>query len=80
MSRDRDRWVPSAGGMTTALRPVMARRPGAWVGWDGGDTDVPARVEGFEADLHAVRLDPDDADGYYRGFSNRTLWPLFHDL
>lgn len=80
VSRDGDRWVPSAGGMTTALRPVMERRPGAWVGWDGGDVDVPTRVEGFEADLHPVRLDPADVDAYYGGFANRTLWPLFHDL
>jgi trehalose 6-phosphate synthase len=29
--------------------------------------------------LHGVRLSSSDLAGFYHGFSNRTLWPLFHD-
>ena len=73
-------WQPSAGGLVTALRPVVEEVDGHWVGWDGGQPDVPDRVEGFDAALHPVSLTDDEVHAYYEGLSNRTLWPLFHDL
>lgn len=73
-------WRPSTGGLVTALTPVVARVGGSWVGWDEDAGGVPARVEGLNVDLHAVDLEPDLVEGYYHGFTNRTLWPLFHDL
>ena len=30
--------------------------------------------------LHPVRLSADDVAEYYEGFSNATLWPLYHDV
>jgi trehalose 6-phosphate synthase/phosphatase len=36
--------------------------------------------EGGPYDIRAVRLTESDVTGYYHGFSNRTLWPLFHSL
>jgi trehalose 6-phosphate synthase len=27
-------WQPAAGGLVTALRPVMDETGGAWIGWD----------------------------------------------
>jgi trehalose 6-phosphate synthase len=27
------RWEPTAGGLVTAMEPVLRDRPGAWVGW-----------------------------------------------
>lgn len=73
-------WRPSSGGLVTALTPVVAERGGSWVGWDEDADGVPARVEGLNVDLHAIELEPDLVEGYYHGFTNRTLWPLFHDL
>ncbi|MDX1509794.1 MAG: trehalose-6-phosphate synthase [Nitriliruptorales bacterium] len=73
-------WRPSAGGLTTALRPVMNEAGGSWVGWDDGVEDVPSRVAGLDVRLHPVTLSRSLADGYYHGFANRTLWPLLHDL
>ncbi|MFP5308395.1 MAG: trehalose-6-phosphate synthase [Actinomycetes bacterium] len=73
-------WRPAAGGLVTALRPVVERTDGAWIGWDGGERDIPHRVEGLEVDLEPVRLTEAQVDGYYHGFANRTIWPLFHDL
>jgi trehalose 6-phosphate synthase len=80
VSRKPSGWQPSAGGLVTALRPVVEQVDGHWVGWDGGDDDVPARVDGFEADLHPVSMTDEEVDAHYYGFANRTLWPLFHDL
>ncbi len=78
--REDGTWQASAGGLVTALRPVVAERGGHWVGWDGGEGDVPSRVEGLDVDLQSVRLSNAEVQGYYHGFSNRTLWPLMHDL
>ena len=78
--RHRGAWRPASGGLVTALTPVIARNGGAWVGWDEDAQGVPSRVEGLDCDLHAVELEPELVEGYYHGFTNRTLWPLFHDL
>jgi trehalose 6-phosphate synthase len=80
VSQDDGRWKASAGGLVTALRPVMDDVGGAWIGWDDDADAVPRRVDGLGCDLHAVELTPEVVRGYYHGFSNRTLWPLFHDL
>jgi trehalose 6-phosphate synthase len=73
-------WQPAAGGLVTALRPVMDETGGAWIGWDDDAEEVPARVDGLGCDLHAVALTQSQVQGHYHGFSNRTIWPLFHDL
>jgi trehalose 6-phosphate synthase len=81
VSRSDEGWRPSAGGLVTALRPVMDEiGGGAWVGWDDDADGVPARVDGFDCDLHPVALSRAEVQGFYHGFANRTLWPLFHDL
>jgi trehalose 6-phosphate synthase len=80
VSRDDEGWRPAAGGLVTALRPVIAETGGAWIGWDDDPDGVPRRVEGLDCDLHPIALSPVDVQGYYHGFANRTVWPLFHDL
>jgi len=80
VSQGDDGWTASAGGLVTALRPVMDEVGGAWIGWDDDADKVPARVDGLGCDLHAVKLSRAVVRGYYHGFANRTLWPLFHDL
>jgi len=80
VQRNGSTWRASAGGLVTALRPVVAHRPTRWVGWDGGSRDLPERLPGTQAQLEPVALSRDTARGYYDGFSNATLWPLFHNL
>jgi trehalose 6-phosphate synthase len=80
VERRRVGWRPTAGGLVTALRPALEEHGGAWVGWDGGARGLPRRVEGLEVDLCALELDRPTVNGYYHGFSNRTLWPLLHGL
>ena len=50
------------------------------MGWPGL---ADAEAEPFEDDglqLHPVTLSTDDVENYYEGFSNDTLWPLYHDV
>jgi trehalose 6-phosphate synthase len=73
-------WTRSPGGLVTALEPVVQKSDGAWVGW-GGSADL--ELKPFDADdmrLVPVKLSQDDLTFYYEGFSNDTLWPLYHDV
>ena len=74
-------WTPSPGGLVTALSPVLESHQGCWVGWPGVADAAP---EPFRTDtgvlLHPVKLTESDFEGFYEGFSNATLWPLYHDL
>ncbi|WP_214401848.1 alpha,alpha-trehalose-phosphate synthase (UDP-forming) [Pseudonocardia lacus] len=74
------RWKRSPGGLVTALEPMLRSRDGAWVGWVGlPDAEVDPLVEdGLQ--LHPVPLSAEDVENYYEGFSNGTLWPLYHDV
>ena len=73
-------WRRSPGGLVTALAPVMAKTDGAWIGWHGAADEA---LEPFDHDnmrLVPVELSGDDVELYYEGFSNATLWPLYHDV
>jgi trehalose 6-phosphate synthase len=73
-------WQTSPGGLVSALAPVMRRHSGTWVGWAGAN-DV--ELDPFEADgmhLVPVTLSAEEIAEYYEGFSNGTLWPLYHDV
>lgn len=73
-------WRRSPGGLVSALMPVMQANDGAWIGWPGGeDTDLEPFVEdGLR--LVPVALSADEIEEFYEGFSNDTLWPLYHDV
>ncbi|WP_028472695.1 alpha,alpha-trehalose-phosphate synthase (UDP-forming) [Nocardioides alkalitolerans] len=73
-------WRRSPGGLVSALEPVMRANDGAWIGWPGGDD---GELEPFVDDglqLVPVALSPDEIEEFYEGFSNGTLWPLYHDV
>jgi trehalose 6-phosphate synthase len=74
-----DGWELSPGGLVTALRPVMAKHSGAWVGWDGGTRGTPATMPDLSVRLLPVTLSASQVRQYYHGFANATLWPLLHD-
>ena len=73
-------WRRSPGGLVTALEPVIKDNEGAWIGWTGGtDTDLePFEQEGMR--LVPVSLTSQEIEEFYEGFSNSTLWPLYHDV
>lgn len=73
-------WRRSPGGLVTAIAPVMQRRDGAWLGWHGASDE---RLEPFDdggMHLIPVPLSAKEVELYYEGFSNATLWPLYHDV
>lgn len=77
-------WKRSPGGLVTALEPLLRKRRGAWIGWPGVvDDDVAqqdAPIAQDDLQLYPVRLSAADVAQYYEGFSNATLWPLYHDV
>lgn len=73
-------WQTSPGGLVTAMDSVMQGRSAAWVGWAG---DPGAHVAPFDRNgvrLHPVMLTAREIEDHYEGFSNTTLWPLYHDV
>jgi trehalose 6-phosphate synthase/phosphatase len=72
----------SAGGLVAALEPAMRREGGTWIGWTGiaGRPDERLRLPEPGYELVPVPLSAQEVRHYYHGFSNRTLWPLFHSF
>jgi trehalose 6-phosphate synthase len=70
----------SPGGLVTALEPFVAGRGGAWVGWSGAAGEAPAPFDSGGMHLVPVPLSEQEVDRYYEGFSNASLWPLYHDV
>lgn len=73
-------WRRSPGGLVTAMESVMRAQPGAWVGWAGDEGPAPEPFEEDGIHLHPVALSAEEITSYYEGFSNDTLWPIYHDV
>lgn len=76
-----------AGGLISALQPVMAMTGGTWVAWGSGSADfevtdagdalqVPPEQPSYR--LRRLRLTAEEVAGYYLEIANRALWPLCH--
>lgn len=73
-------WRTSPGGLVTAMEAVVKDLGCAWVGWPGS---VGEQLEPFQVGsmrLAPVALDEAEFTEYYEGFSNDTVWPLYHDV
>ncbi|MFH0341760.1 MAG: trehalose-6-phosphate synthase [Chromatiales bacterium] len=81
------RIIKPAGGLVTALDPVLQACGGLWVAHGAGDADrevadghgrltVPPGDARYT--LRRVWLTREEEQGYYYGFSNEGLWPLCH--
>ena len=76
---------PSVGGLATGMKSVYQKYNGKWIGWPGiaeeqfetGDKEQIEKAF-VKENCVAVHLSTDDIDKYYEGFSNKTIWPLFH--
>ena len=73
-------WQHSPGGLVTALEPVMQQKDGAWVGWVGQPDFAPEPFDSDGIRIVPVGLSLSELEDYYEGFSNTTLWPLYHDV
>jgi len=77
--------IPSVGGLATGMKSVHSGGESLWIGWSGlMDEDTPPELEDkidealAENGCAKVKLNAKEIDGFYYGFSNRTIWPLFH--
>lgn len=75
----------SSGGLVSALWPIFQESGGYWVGWPGWghDQDLATALHDENTPhckFHPVLLDEAEQEGFYGGWSNEIIWPLFHDL
>lgn len=77
----------AAGGLVAALDPVLQAVGGVWVAWGSGEADfevvddhdcVQVPPDAPRYTLRRVRLASDEVERFYHGYSNQSLWPLFH--
>ena len=76
---------PSVGGLATGMKSVHQSGDSIWIGWSGiTDENLDEHSENLvknELKKHKcvpVNLSEKEVNEYYFGFSNRTIWPLFH--
>ena len=77
--------VPSVGGLATGMKSVHSGGDSLWIGWSGlTDEEIPDELASdidralAKHGSSKVKLTAEEVDGFYYGFSNRTIWPLFH--
>jgi len=74
----------STGGLIAALEPAMREMNGLWiserpqVGLD--DARLSEAIAALPYAWRSVALDEATAEGFYLGFSNGALWPLYHSM
>lgn len=76
-----------AGGLVTALDPVMQATKGVWIATGTSEQDrkvvdknniVMVPPDDSSYCLRRIFLTKEEADAYYYGYSNEGLWPLCH--
>jgi trehalose 6-phosphate synthase/phosphatase len=77
----------STGGLATAMGPILSRTEGIWIGWPGDSSNPEDErrqktlKRWAERERYfAVDIPQEIAEGFYEGYSNQTLWPLFHQF
>ncbi len=75
----------SVGGLATGMKSIYKDYGGSWIGWPGiaSDTTDKEKLQIIddlleEEKCKSVHLTSEDIHLFYEGFSNRTIWPLFH--
>ncbi len=76
---------PSVGGLATGMKSVYKKYDSTWFGWAGIDEKTLKSNEKKEIEkalekekCYPVYINEEDVNLYYSGFSNKTIWPLFH--
>jgi len=72
-------WETSPGGLVSALKPLVTEAGGSWVGWSGSPGKAPPAFEHENIQVRPVSVTAEQVEKFYAGFSNATLWPLYHD-
>src|SRR5713226_6253110 len=91
LRRSNENWTTerSSGGLASAMKPLLQRSGGDWIGWAGngrdgdhGDEKRWAVLQDWARTEHcfAIDLPAEVATRFYEGYANQTLWPVFHNL
>ena len=82
MTEEKDQATALVGGLAVAMETALKDSGGLWFGWSGKLAPkrprAPSVVKSENVTLATLDLTKEDFEEYYNGFSNRTLWPLFH--
>lgn len=74
--------IPSEGGLATGMASLKGEQ--YWIGWPGVSTDTTIAEKkirtGLGKNMEPVFLSDEDIELFYKGFSNETIWPLFHSF
>jgi len=76
-------YKPSEGGLATGLGSIYKQGGNLWIGWPGMYVDDIQTQDEITATLVDENMSPiflttEDIRDFYEGFSNETLWPIFH--
>lgn len=77
------KFIPSEGGLATGLGSIYKKNNNIWIGWPGyipkSEEEKQIITEKLkELNLIPVFLTDKQIEGYYEGFANEVLWPIFH--
>lgn len=81
----------SAGGLVTALAPMVIKSNGFWIGWAGSNftesmtlpesDDSTSISYGLKSSqIVPIMVSDETFKAYYNGMCNASLWPLMHSL
>jgi trehalose 6-phosphate synthase/phosphatase len=80
-------FYPSVGGLATGLAGYTKDKKCKWIGWPGLPSDLLTDDEKTEItekllahNCYPIFLSQEQLDGFYYGYSNCILWPLFHGM
>src|SRR5262245_41495492 len=69
-----------AGGVAVALADIVRTRKALWFGWNGEVKPVTeVNVVGRRGPIATAPLSNIEYAGYYLGYANSVLWPVFHN-
>lgn len=79
------------GGLVSALDPILRKRNGLWICWEGApkkiaefddvsvlDDDIDWGKIELPYQIQSVTLTEKEINHYYYGYANTRIWPLFH--
>lgn len=81
--KDKFEYKASPGGLVSGLKDSSSKIPALWIGWPGKpiakknqaklNKDLTSKFQSIPVFLNQKQI-----DNHYLGFSNKTIWPLFH--
>jgi trehalose 6-phosphate synthase/phosphatase len=76
-------YQPSEGGLATGLGSIYKEGNNLWIGWPGIELTEEREQREVTREISKENMAPvfltnQELEVFYEGFSNATLWPLFH--